>query len=254
MPAAAITQAKTVRDSQQIFKSKNRVPIAVITSVLLIGALASVFVWKFNNSGTNVQTEATTNAPVASEPAAKPSLSLNYSLTVQSYNDGRYKNPFKLSGEMLFGNKDRVRLNIKSPQTGYLYILNESPKNEAGDTSFNILFPSPTTNDGSASLLANQEIQIPEQSWFELDAKEGTELVWLVWSENAVSELESAKRFANPSDRGKIKDPTLVKSIESLLPKYQTKKENVARDDEKKESQITANTDILAHNIKLEHH
>jgi len=255
MPAASITQAQTVQDSQQTFKSKNRVPMWIIVSVLLIGVIGSIFVWNFNDSGTNVQTAATTNSPAATDPAAaKPSLSLNYSLTVQSYNDGRYKNPFKLSGEMLFRNKDRVRLNIKSPQTGYLYILNESPKDDQGASSFNILFPSPTTNDGAARLLANQEIQIPQQSWFELDAKEGTEFVWLVWSENAVSELESAKRFANPSDRGKIKDAALIKFIESLVQKYQSNKENVARDDDKKESQITANTDILAHIIKLGHH
>jgi uncharacterized protein YxeA len=252
---ASITAGETVQDSQQIYKSKNRVLIAVIASVLLIGAIASFFVWKFNNSGMNVQTEATTNAPVAAEPAAmKPSLSLNYSLTVQSYNEGRYKNPFKLSSEILFRNKDRVRLNVKSPQAGYLYILNESPKGDQNESSFNILFPSPTTNGGAARLPADQEIQIPHQSWFELDAKEGTELVWLVWSENAVSELESAKRFANPSDRGKIKDAALIEFIESLLRKYQSNKENVARDDDRKESQITANTDILAHIIKLEHH
>jgi len=251
----SISTPQTVRDSQQIFRSKNHVPLAIIVSVLLVGAVGSIFVWKFNSSGTDVQTAATTSSPAASDPAVKkPSLSLNYSLTVQSYNDGRYKNPFKLSGEMLFRNKDRVRLNIKSPQTGYLYILNESPKDEQGESSFNILFPSPTTNDGAARLSANQEIQIPQQSWFELDAKEGTELVWLVWSETAVSELESAKRFANPSDRGKIKDAALIKFIESLVQKYQSNKENVARDDDKKESQITANTDILAHIIKLEHH
>ena len=252
----SISTPQTVRDSQQIFRSKNHVPLAIIVSVLLVGAVGSIFVWKFNSSGTDVQTAAaTTNSPAASDPAVtKPSLSLNYSLTVQSYNDGRYKNPFKLSGEMLFRNKDRVRLNIKSPQTGYLYILNESPKDDQGESSFNILFPSPTTNDGAARLPANQEIQIPRQSWFELDAKEGTELVWLVWSANALPELESAKRFANPSDRGKIKDAGLIKFIESLLQKHQLNKGNVARDDDKKESQITANTDILAHIIKLEHH
>lgn len=253
--ADSISTPPTIQDSQQIFKSNNRVPLAIIASVLLVGVIGGIFVWKFNGSGTNVQTAAAINSPAASDPAVtKPSLSLNYSLTVQSYNDGRYKNPFKLSGEMLFRNKDRVRLNIKSPQNGYLYILNESPKDEQGESSFNILFPSPTTNDGAARLLANQEIQIPQQSWFELDTKEGTELVWLVWSENAISELESAKRFANPSDRGKIKDAALIEFVESLLKKYQLNKENVARDDDKKESQITANADILAHIIKLEHH
>jgi serine/threonine-protein kinase len=43
---ASITAGETVQDSQQIYKSKNRVLIAVIASVLLIGAIASFFVWK----------------------------------------------------------------------------------------------------------------------------------------------------------------------------------------------------------------
>ncbi len=244
-----------VRNSPQILTSKNRVPLIAAVAVLVIGVMAGVFAWKSAIFGTNVQIAAPINSSAVSNLAdTKPALSLNYSLTVQSYNDGRYKNPFRLSGEMLFRNKDRVRLNVKSPNSGYLYILNESPKDALGVSSFNILFPSPTTNDGAARIAAHQEIQIPEQSWFELDSKEGTELVWLVWSENSIPELESAKRFANPNDKGKIKDAALINFIESFLPKRQSNKENVQRDDEKKMSQITANADIIAHVIKLEHH
>jgi len=254
--AVLIMSSEQVRHSRQSFKSKNRsVVFTLIIFLFLLIGVTGIVVWKSNIFGTTVQPTATANLPVASDSVPiKPSRLLNYSLTVQSYSDGRYKNPFKLSGEMLFRNKDRIRLNIKSPQAGYLYILNESPKNDNRESSFNILFPSPTTNDGAASLSANQEIQIPQQSWFELDTKEGTELVWLVWSETALSELESAKRFANPIDKGKIKDQALVKFIESLLQKHQSNKGNVDRDDEKKESQIKANTDILTHIIKLEHH
>ncbi|MEP7039064.1 MAG: protein kinase, partial [Acidobacteriota bacterium] len=247
---------QTIQDSTQISKRKNRTQtLVIIASILLIGVIGSIFAWKFSSFEPNVPTTAATNSSAATEPTnTKPLLALNYSLTVQSYSDGRYKDPFKLSGEMLFRNKDRVRLNIESPQNGYLYILNESPKDEAVETSFNILFPSPMINDGLARLSADQEIQIPEQSWFQLDDKEGTELVWLVWSENAVPELESAKRFANPDDRGKIKDAALEKSIELLLSKYKSKKDDVEKDDDKKVSHITANADIIAHIIKLEHH
>jgi serine/threonine protein kinase len=251
--AGSISNQTTIRDSHQFLKSRNFALFAMIVSVLLIGGIGSIPVWKSIGYGTSMQTA--TNLPAAFDPTmTKPNLSLNYSLTVQSYNDGRYKKPFKLAGEMLFGNKDRVRMNVKSSQNGYLYILNESPKNEQGESSFNILFPSPTTNDGAARLSANQEVQIPQQSWFELDDKEGTELVWLIWSENAVAELESAKRFANPSDRGKIKDAALTKFIASFVQKHQLNRGDVAREDDKKESQITTNADILAHIIKLEHH
>jgi hypothetical protein len=110
------------------------------------------------------------------------------------------------------------------------------------------------TNNGSAVLSAGQEIQIPQQSWFELDTKEGTEFVWLIWSERAVSELESAKRFANAEDRGRIKDADLSRSIDSLLQDQQTKKVIVERNDSKKETLVSANTDIVTHTIKLEHH
>lgn len=252
--------ADPVQNSPQTFKSPNRRPPLLqpifILVFLLAGAISWIFIWKSKAPEPNTQPTAATNLPVSSDPvlALKPSRLLTYSLTVQSYSDGRYKTPFKLSGEMLFRNKDRVRLNIKSPQAGYLYILNESPQGENGEPSFNILFPSPTANGGSARLSENQEIQIPEQSWFELDGKEGTELVWLIWSENALAELESAKRFANPENRGRIKDPALIKFIESLLQNHPLNKGDVQRDDDKKESKITTNYGTLAHVIKLEHH
>jgi hypothetical protein len=155
---------------------------------------------------------------------------------------------------MLFRNRDRIRLNIKTSQTGELYILNQGPDAAGGGKQFNILFPTPTTNNGSASLAANQVIQIPQQSWFELDNKEGTEKVMLVWSENAIPELESAKRFANAEDRGRIKDPELNSAIDLMLEKYRDRPANVERDDGKKESRVSGNTDVVTHTIKLEHH
>lgn len=240
-------------DSGDKNKSRPFALMSIIALVVLAGVVGA-YVWQSKSFDTSGQPAAPMNAPtVPDTAAAKPSRILTYSLTVQSFTDGRYKNPFQLSGEMLFRNRDRVRLNIQSPQAGYLYILNQGPKGDNGDASFNILFPSPATNDGSAMLSADQKIQIPAQSWFELDTKEGTELIWLVWSENAIQELESAKRFANARDRGKIQDAELIGSIESLLRKHQSRIADVEKDDNKKESRITANADILAHTIKLEH-
>jgi serine/threonine protein kinase len=229
--------------------------VAAIGILVVLVGIVGVVVWQ--SAGPDIaaqqQTQQVPVPPVLPDPAVQPSRVLSYSLTVQSFTDGRYKEPFALSGEMLFRNRDRIRLNIKSPQGGYLYILNQGPKSEAV-AAYNILFPSPTTNAGNAQLSAGQEIQIPQQSWFELDAKEGTELVWLVWSANALPDLESAKHFANPDDRGRIKDTRLINSIESLLQQNQSTKAAVERDDEKKESGITGNADIVAHLIKLEHH
>jgi hypothetical protein len=212
--------------------------------VVAAGTIGAVLWW---TSGDTVPPSPA--APVVSSPQR----ALTYSLTVQSFADGRYKEPFTLSGEMLFRNRDRIRLNINSPQSGHLYIVNEGPRDEHGEASYNILFPSPTANAGSAQLSAGQEVQIPRQSWFELDAKEGTEFVWLIWSAGAIAELESAKRFANPEDRGRIKDADLVRSIASIV-NGQQQKASVERDDNKKESHVTGDGDTVVHLIKLEHH
>ncbi len=257
IPAVATGAVEHVEARSTTAAGKPRSYAIALTAVLIaVAVIIGAVVWKTAEPDTAAEqkTQQESAPPAVSSPAAQPSRVLNYSLTVQSFTDGRYKEPFTLSGEMLFRNRDRIRLNIKSRQGGYLYILNQGPKSENGEAAYNILFPTPTTNAGAAQLSAGQEIQIPGQSWFELDAKEGTELVWLVWSANALPKLESAKRFANPEDKGRIDDKELIKRIELMLQQHQSTKAAVARDDDKKESQIAGNADTIAHLIKLEHH
>ena len=229
--------------------------VPVLISLLVAAVAIGGYYWATKDAD---QTAPLAASPVPPGPpvdaGAAPERTLAYSLTVQSYSDGRYKSPFVLSGEMLFRNRDRIRLNIKSLQAGQLYILNQGPDGGDGSKQFNILFPTPTTNNGSASLTADQELQIPQQSWFELDNKEGTEQVSLVWSDRPIPELESAKRFANAEDRGRIKDARLNAAIDALLEKYRSAQASVERDDDKKESRISGNADIVTHTIKLEHH
>jgi serine/threonine protein kinase len=250
-----VTRALPVVSNEQLTQQspqvsqKRRLLVPAVVIAIALAAVIGLLVWQSGMSNTAVVPEP----PVVPVTAA-PVQMVAYSLTVQGFTDGRYKEPFKLSGEMLFRNKDRIRLHIVSPNAGYLYILNQGPRGENDEPAFNILFPSPTTNNGSASISAGREIQVPGQSWFELDEKEGTEFVWLVWSKNAIPELESAKRFANPQDRGRIKDIELSRTIGSILQEYQTDSSNIERDDDKKQSIVKGNTDIIAHNIKLEHH
>ncbi len=243
-----VSEEQTTQQRPQV-SEKRRLLVPALIIALALAAVIGLLFWQSGKSNTAVVPEP----PVVSVPAA-PVQMVAYSLAVQGFTDGRYKEPFKLSGEMLFRNKDRIRLHIASPNAGYLYILNQGPRGENDEPAYNILFPSPTSNEGSAALTAGREIQVPGQSWFELDEKEGTEFVWLVWSKNAIPELESAKRFANPQDRGRIKDTELSRTIGSILQKYQTNSSNIERDDDKKQSVVKGSTDIVAHNIKLEHH
>ena len=228
--------------------STRRFLLPGLITLIVAAGIVGGYLWTSRNAAPPIPP----NSP--GEVVASPTRTLAYSLTVQSYSDGRYKDPFILSGEMLFRNRDRIRLNVKGMQTGQLYILNQGPNTDNGPKQYNILFPTPTTNNGSASLSPDEEVQIPQKTWFELDNKEGTELVFLVWSENAIPELESAKAFANAVDKGRIRDAALNAAIEVLLQKYPSNKASVDRDDDKKESRISGNTGIVTHTIKLEHH
>src|SRR5205807_1149876 len=56
------------------------------------------------------------------------SRSLNYSLTVQKMRDGKpYQDEFESSGQEIFENAWKFRMNLSSPQDGYLYLINQCP-------------------------------------------------------------------------------------------------------------------------------
>jgi serine/threonine protein kinase len=186
---------------------------------------------------------------------ALPQRSLSYSLTVQKYREGKpYQQPFKLGSEINFEQDYRVRLNVRSPQEGYLYILNERPAANGATASFNMLFPSETANGGVARLTADQEIQIPSQSWFQFDAEEGTELIWLVWAKESQPELDALKRFVNEKDRGEISDPADTGALYEFLRAHSGPAPVVEKDDVQRVTSIKGRGDVLAYVIRLEHH
>ena len=192
--------------------------------------------------------------PIAAAVVPKPERSLSYWLLVQKYRDGKpFQEPFRLGREINFEQDYRVRLNLGSSQSGHLYVLNEGPAESGGSSAFVILFPSPTANKGM-SLVAGSQIQIPEQSWFQFDAQEGVEKIWLVWSAEIVPELEALQRFANARDRGLINDPGLNSAVRSFLQAHQSPASVAERNEEKNEVIVKGSGDILTHLLRLEHH
>lgn len=204
----------------------------------------------------------------ATPPIAAAERNLSYWMTVQKYRNGQpFENPFRLAGEINFEKDYRVRLNVSSSQPGYLYILNEGPPSadgrsprpgssagEIGSSSFVVLFPSTTANDGLSYLAANQRVEIPQLTWFAFDAEQGTEKVWLVFSANAVPELEAVKQFATTKDRGLIKDAGLNGRVQEFLKAHSGAKATLEKDDELKQTSLSIPEAVLVHAIKLEHH
>lgn len=177
--------------------------------------------------------------------------SFNYSLTVQKMRDGKpYQDPFESSGQEIFENGWKFRMNLTSPQDGYLYLLNEGPAN-GSTTTYNVLFPEAKTNNGSPRVTANQKLQT---AWMRFDDHQGTEKFWVIWSPSPVKELEAATGAVNDRDIGEIKDEAKARTVRDFLSAHSFPRPEITKDSAKKETIVKAKTDALVNAIELEHH
>ena len=179
---------------------------------------------------------------------------LNYSLVVQrnpKNPDNRNKQPFTLPGEMLFARGDRVQLNITNLQAGYLYVLNEGPMGQ-NKWPYNLLFPAPWINGGTAQTVANQMLRLPEPTdnliGYELDNDEGQEKLWVIWSAQSVPELEAAKQWVRKT--GEIQDASQTEALREFLTKHPPAQPVKGA----RQTTVKGNGDVLVALIKLEHH
>jgi len=148
-----------------------------------------------------------------------------------------------------------VRFSFSSPQTGFLYVINESPPDNEQKTAFNILFPSPTSNNGSARLTADQRLLIPERGdGFVVDADAGAEKLWLIWSAGAIDELDALKQWANPQDQGEIKDPRDADSLRNFLTRHVSPAPEVQQNEDATRTTLKTQGDILVKLVTLEHY
>ena len=185
---------------------------------------------------------------------AQPEHELRYYVTVQKYRDGRpYEKPVRLAREILFEKDYRIRLTVSSPESGYLYILNEGPDSTVANPNLNTLFPSPETLAGSAHLAPGQEIQFPSNGFLLFDAQKGTEKLWLVWSQEALPNFEALKKWVNDKDHGTVKDADQARSILTELQKYSAASEEPKKDDVNNLTILKGKGKVFARQIRLEH-
>lgn len=227
--------------------TRSKLFVGATLGLVLIVALVIAAAWSRSRRAT-----VTSPSPAS---AVAPERQLSYWMTVQKYRNGQpFQDPFRLAGEINFEKDYKVKLNVSASQAGYLYVLNQGPPPATGASSFVVLFPSTTANEGLSQLAENQRIEIPEESWFQFDAEQGTEKIWLIFSKDAVAELEAVKQFANRKDMGLIKDAGLNTRVQEFLAAHSTAKATVAKDDELKQTSLSMAGPVLVHAIKLEHH
>ena len=228
------------------------------TKRVLALALVAMAIVAVGFLGWSVWRAAQTGNPAVAVPAptpvvAQPERRLTYSVTVQEFRGGKYEEPYTMAGEVNFEPRDRVRLNVGTPQAGYLYILNEGPREGSTVPEYTILFPSPSANNGSPRLAAGQQIRIPEPPhWFQFDKQQGVERVWLIFSEDAVPALESVKGFASKETRGVIADMTHNKQIQDFLTTNSATRPALEKGDSL--TTLTMPGKHLLYAVRLEHH
>ena len=203
------------------------------TVLLVIGAAAAVVIWK-RDAIFGVRER-----------------SLTYSLTVQKMRDGKpFQSEFESSGQEIFENGWKFRLNVDSPQEGYLYLLNEGPAS-ANVNTYNVLFPESKTNNGSPRVSANQNMQT---EWMRFDDNQGTERFWIVWSVSPVKELEAVTEAVNDRDLGEIRDSAKARAVSDFLSQHSSIKPDLTKDSIKKHTVLKGKGDLLVSAVELEHH
>lgn len=214
-------------------------PIVLVIAVLVLGIVVAFYLLR-----------PPSTPPPGMVPIAQHEL--NYSITVQKYREGKpFEEPFNLSREINFERDYRIRLNVRSPEAGYLYVLNETP--DPGEP-LSILFPSPKTNSGSAFLTENTVITIPETSWFSLDSDRGSEKIWLVWSTSTIPALEPLRGFANSEDKGVVTDANLNQQALMFIRSNADSQTTAVKDEQNKQTVIRTDKTVLLHLLTLEHH
>ncbi|HWJ57696.1 MAG TPA: protein kinase [Vicinamibacterales bacterium] len=181
------------------------------------------------------RTSRSPEVPLALQEVTTPERSplgaertLTYSMTLQR--PGGKESP--VIGDQVFSAEDRVRLSFTSAQSGHLYIFNEGPPQTPGRRNVNVLFPSVTSNDGSAELHADHTVAIPEgPNGFVFDKEKGVEKVWIVWSRDAQPGLDVLKRWTTGTYGGEIQDAADVRAFDTFLKEHASPTPDVALDD-----------------------
>lgn len=232
----------------------NKFPVkraAAIGGIALLAVLlVAAVLWQMQSRGE--QKPAASAQATQMVTTAAPTLS--YSITTRR-NPERYpsESARELPGEIIFEPGDELRINIVGRRSGYFYIINEGPQPQNGLPSYNLLFPAPQLP--APALEADQTLYIPGERppWFHVDQIPGTEKLWLVWSEQAVEELERVRKWLTPERGGRIRDEVETRSVQDYLNRRYPTAKPVAEKDEQQVHLRGSADGLMIYLLKLEH-
>jgi hypothetical protein len=177
-----------------------------------------------------------------------PERRVSYSLTVQRMRDGKtYGEPFQSSGREIFESGDRFSVNLLSRDAGYFYIFSEGAGAD-GKIYFDILYPTPATNNGSAEIGTGQQIMTGQNIF---GGRPDTEKLWLIWTKDLLPLLEASKAIAFASE-GRIEE-SRSGELRSFLRASAEGKREVVKDGTDKHTALIGSGNVVVHLLPLEH-
>jgi len=207
--ASPVVSTPRPAPAQPVKQRRLNPALLILLAVLLCGGVG-LLVWR--TVGRNSGKAETAADPAEEKPAAAREFS--YSIIAQETERGA---SFVTTDRQILRNRWLFRLRLSSPQSGYLYVLNEGlDKNNA--RTLKIIYPMPDARD-THPLPANQQTLVGP---FQLDEHPGTEEFWLVWAAQEVPELEAVREFINRTALGTISDETKAAAVRRFLAQNNT--------------------------------
>jgi serine/threonine protein kinase len=129
-----------------------------------------------------------TPAPIPAQAVQPTMASFQYSIESQVLDGGAGTGPVTIAlRESALAANSRFRLVLRSPTPGYFYLVTRGP-GPGGIERYWILYPS--AKEHSRAVAANEELRT---GWLRLDQNAGVEKFWIIWSRQALQEIESVR-------------------------------------------------------------
>lgn len=238
---------RSLRSTPNQLSKRSSFPAWALVSTVVLLVLLSV-AGIFLISRRNILFGSTTSNPTT--PSSLEQRSFVYSLNVQKMRDGRpYQEPFQSSGQEIFETGYKFRLNISSPQSGYLYVFNDGT-DDRGGSKLTIIYPTPATNSGSAKLELNQPMQT---NWNTFAGKPGTEQFWIVWAAAPINELETARDSAFKNAEGAVSDAEQIRLVRKFFTNNADQKLETTKDRTRQQTEVRGNGELIVKLVELEH-
>lgn len=228
-------------------KKSSKIWIWASLGLFILAAISitvGLAVWKSGNEEIPKSTKS--EALNAETPALRE---INYFLNVQKMRDGKpFEEPFKSSGQEVFENGYKFKLNFQADTDGFLYVFNED-KDANGSVIYNILYPTPKTNNGSAEITSKEQIETSNNTF---SGSRGTEIVWLIWTKEKSDDVETARQAAFDTN-GTVKDEKNARQLTDFLQKYKNEKNETTKDTANQQTVVKGKGETIVQKIELEH-